>query len=312
MEIVSFSNNLLKQRSVLLQKSLRPNCNSYPIESEYPIVLSEKNPQFSYCVTKSDQELSAPRLIAHANLWPRIIAEKTTQFEYPIALVGNVATEPSHRGRGVMSSLFSELWNKALQLGCHGLILWSDLLEFYRKLGFFPCGKEYRICFSRKKLMNFSFDIDYRVPSNESLSFETLNEMMRLRLSCGGTIKRSPYEFKDLLKIPDTVVVASYHREELQSYFILGKGNDMVAVVHEWGARSPDIVIGAMKFIVEATNWDMIWLLSPTNLSPQWVSAFNPYIKSFETHPLALARFKADSPVSELMQESFIWGLDSI
>lgn len=312
MEIVPFSDVLLKQRSVLLQKSLRPNCNAYPIESEYPIVLSTKNPQFSYCVTKNDRKFSTPKLIAHANLWPRVILENSSQSEFPVALVGNVATDSSYRGCGIMTTLFANLWRTALKQGFHALILWSDLEDFYQKLGFTTCGQEYRFCFSRQELKRFSNNYQFLLPTIDDFKANMLHEMLRLRPYSPSSLKRSTKEFKDLLRIPETIVLVSYENGELQSYFILGKGYDMIAVVHEWGAKSPDVVLGALKHIVEATSWEKIWLLSPLGIGEQWLSAFRPFVESLETHPLALAKFKEHSPVGKLLQESFIWGLDSI
>ena len=312
MEIVSFSDGLFKQRSVLLQNSLRPNCNSYPIECEYPIVLSLKNPQFSYCVTEDDRKFSTPKLVAHANFWPRLMLEKSTQSEFPVALIGNVATDSSYRGMGIMRNLFADLWDNALSKGYDALILWSDLENFYRKLGFNPCGREYRFCFSSQRLKSYVNSCDFFVPSLESLNQQLLDKMLHLRPETPASLKRSSEEFAQLLGIPDTVVLVSYEQDEIQSYFVLGKGNDMIGVVHEWGAKSPELVLDAMQYIVKFTNWDMIWLLSPVCLAKNWISVFRPYVKKLETHPVALAKIKKGSPIGRVIQESFIWGLDSI
>ncbi|NRA45562.1 MAG: GNAT family N-acetyltransferase [Oligoflexales bacterium] len=312
MEIVSFSDILFKQRSSLLQKSLRPHCNSYPIESEYPIVLSAKNPQFSYCVTNKDRKFSTPKLLAHANFWPRRMVEKSTDSEFPVALIGNVATDKNYRGCGLMKSLFTELWSKALDQGFHGLILWSDLLDFYKKLGFYPCGHEYRICFSSKELKKFPQQYDFFVPEADFYNEGILSQMLCLRPKTPLSLKRSTQEFMELLKIPDTVVLVSSHGGTIESYFVLGKGNDMLGVVHEWGAKNTDLVLGALKHIVEATKWDMIWLLAPLCIGRDSLSVFDPFVKSLESHPLALAKFKNKSSIRERIHDCFIWGLDSI
>ena len=312
MEIVPFSNDLFKQRSNLLQQSLRPNCNSYPIESEYPIVLSKDNPQFSYCVTESDRKFSPPKLVAHANFWPRMMFEKSTQVEYPIALVGNVATDLKYRGCGVMKNLLESLWRRATQSSFHALILWSDLHQFYQKLGFTACGYEHRICFSHQKLQNFTGDFKFVVPASESFGEDVVNEMLRLRVSTPFSLKRSSKEFMELLKIPDTIVLMSYQDQELNAYVILGKGNDMIGVVHEWGASKPEIILAALKHIVLATRWQHIWLLAPVNIGNIWMKAFQPYTHCLETHPLALAKCKEGSPIRKVIENGFIWGLDSI
>ena len=114
MEIVEFSKNLFHQRSELLQKSLRPHCNLYPIEKEYPIVLSEDNPAFSICVTKSGGKFKSDQLIAHVNFWPRIMMEESSQFEYQVALLGNVATNPAFRGCGVMKYLLENFSHQVI------------------------------------------------------------------------------------------------------------------------------------------------------------------------------------------------------
>ena len=64
--------------------------------------------------------------------------------------------------------------------------------------------------------------------------------MNELRCFRGFSIDRSIEEFQQLLTIPDMVTLVSMSNNVPTSYCIIGKGKDMVSVVHEWGAQRPE------------------------------------------------------------------------
>src|SRR5688572_20896533 len=86
-------------RDRLLAAALREGGAPFPIAAEYPLVLADDAAAWSYCLGEADD------VAAHANLWPRLLVDRTAGREIPIGLVGNVATDAARRGRGLMRQL---------------------------------------------------------------------------------------------------------------------------------------------------------------------------------------------------------------
>ena len=311
MDIDFFTNNLYHQRSTLLNQTLRQNFASYPIEREYPILLSCSDSQYSFCVTNS-LEIHEKSLVAHANFWPRKIINSVTKEEFPIALIGNVATDPLFQGKGIMKKLLDHLWNHALSSDYHAIILWSNLVEFYHKLGFLSCGKELRLFFSYAKLCTKQhfFTFSYVNPDEVDNSF--LLKIFELRYKTISYLKRSISEFRMLLNIPDTTLMVCKNEYEILGFCIIGKGVDMVGIVHEWGAKQPEIILAALKQILSITKWPVIGLLTPFHLEPEWQDCFEQFIYEKQVHTMSLIKARQDSVVPNLLENGFIWGLDSI
>lgn len=295
-------------RNLMLQKSLREPGLRFPIEAEYPIVLSADGSRFSFCFREGDD------LVAHANLWPRKATCSITKQQWTIGLIGNVATDERFRGRGIMSAVMSQLKEVAALNDMAMLVLWSDLLEFYQKQGFRSFGSEIRYIFSSRRSPESSPSertfVKFR---NEDIFPETLREFSRLRPALNCSLIRSPHEFQMMLSIPCTEVYCSTDRDgRILAYAVLGKGADMEAVVHEWGG-AVDEVLALVHFIVNQSARDAVMLLAPGALDAKAHECFAATAIASERHPMALVWInehlaKTTAPLSDL----FIWGLDSI
>ncbi|MFW7379367.1 MAG: GNAT family N-acetyltransferase [Oligoflexus sp.] len=298
----------LQQRNRLLQQTLRPTNLPFSIQTEYPIVLDTKNNQLSHGLIIDD------KLIAHANLWPRNLIDSRGHTISRVGLVGNVATHPEWQGRGLMAKLFQYLEAVAQDQGLEALILWSDLVQFYQKLGFQSLGEEWLFQFSNelgntRTPSNISLDF----PVQRSLNHEELQKLLRLRPEVPTTLERSPVEFAQLLEIPSCDLCLLTVDGEVQAYTILGKGYDMMGVVHEWGSESADFLEVCLGHILQFHQFDKIYLLSPYYIAENWLSFYHS--KAISKQKLAMALVK---PLSiswkhrELAERGFIWGLDSI
>ena len=299
-----------EQRDILLTAALRPEGSPFPIAKEYPIVLGREDERLSFC-------LGAPNApVAHANLWPRRLISRTHDTVLRIGLIGNVATTEQHRGQGLMRELFSALKTEATSQGLAALILWSDLLEFYQKLGFSSCGREHRWQFSRAKL---------RARLLQSVNFTPLastkpavtEALLKSRYPVDFTLERSPTEFAQLLQIPGltALISAGYN----PAYVLLGKGCDMTCVVHEWGAPTPAVLLAGVLAAAEAADLADILLLTPANLEPSWQRYLHAQADVVTEHSMALMWCNEATQqetfainAAEAIDKSFIWGLDSI
>ena len=292
---------LLFARDRLLQRSLREGPLPFGVAAEYPLVLAADAARWSYCL--GDE--AAGEVTAHANLWPRTLAGRK------IGLVGNVATDERSRGQGLMRTLLTELKGEAERLGLEALVLWSDLLEFYQKQGFESFGRELRYQFAADVKGARPPEAAY-VPLPDDTAAQVAAELLTLRQPVGQTLERTPAEFQQLLTIPAlTVLGAVGDRGKLEGFALLGKGADMVGVIHEWGAPSPDHLIEAVRAAAELTGYADILLLAPGDLPADWQEALAAKAQGVTEHAVGLAWTRTPAAKAALAS-SFIWGLDSI
>jgi N-acetylglutamate synthase-like GNAT family acetyltransferase len=302
------------ERNSLLQKSLRDEARLFSIESEYPIVLSKDGNRFSYCYRHESE------LVAHANLWPRVVTCSMTKQRWQIGLIGNVATDERFRGRGIMSNVLEHLKSVATDNNLSILILWSDLLEFYQKQGFRSFGEERRYIYTRESLIKALRDqtvksVFFNKHEINRISDVVLDTFIDLRPKTGLTINRTTSEFRSLLNIPNlNVFSSSDNKGKITAFAILGKGADMESVVHEWGGENASDILDLLGFILANSDRDATMLLSPKILPKQFYKELERFSAEKETHPMALAWTHPALTKKDLKQleELFIWGLDSI
>ena len=296
----------IEKRNTLLQTSPRPDPLPYKIQSEYPIVLDPNNCEFSHCLEEDGD------ILAHANLWPRLLVNQQGKTIAKLGLIGNVATHEDHRGRGIMKSLFQYLESKAILANMDALILWSDLSVFYQKLGFQSLSEEF----------HYSFENSFRTPKGRHtiLKAQDYNEallknLLNLRYPTPYTIERSSREFQRLLSIPSTHLIVSRSKsDEIDAYCIIGKGYDMNGVIHEWGfQKSSDTLIEMIKYALKTFEYNEILLLCPGNISTELARELKLSAKSFNSQSMCHAKIlSADEGIKKALNQSFIWGLDSI
>jgi len=307
-----------KRRNLLLQTALREISLPFTIESEYPIVLGTSGRTFSYCVAAG----KADDIVAHANLWPRVLDD--AKAEFPFGLVGNVATSAAFRGQGLMHSLFANLKEESQRLGLNGLILWSDLAQFYQKQGFTSFGRERRYQLAgealRSLVQSANFSAAYLVERRAAGTFlpGELRKLLSLRPSVTTALRRDPSEFAQQLTIPALSVFTAVRRSdrEVAAYAVFGKGYDMVGVVHEWGAESPEALLATLSAVAKSCTFAEIIVLAPGSLASPWHEIFATRSTGITDHPVGLAWVNADAAgcatATKALETCFIWGPDSI
>lgn len=302
--------NDFKRRNTLLQESLRPEKISYNICQEYPIVLNEKNSKYSYCLYNKDA------LIAHCNLWPReIISNNNTEIS-KVGLIGNVATSLTYRGQGMMRALFRKIERIAKKQKIDCIFLWSELNDFYEKLGFSTVSQELRLllpCNPTWRNSDHDFDILLSSQLTDQEARRLFRSISELRPSIPHTVSRDYSSFLKLIKIPDMHICLHYDKQQKIDFFsFIGKGYDMQGVIHEWGFRDISILkmfLGELSHISELTE---ILLLSPVETPES--DLLKAISISYECFPMALGKSLTNEPITQInwAQNSFIWGLDSI
>jgi GNAT superfamily N-acetyltransferase len=296
-----------RARDQLLQLCLRPEPLPFPIRDEYPIVLSEEGLGFSYCKDHNN------RLCSHANLWPRSVIDRQKRQKGRVGLIGNVATDPGMRGRGHMRELLSDLEDIAVRQGLSALILWSDLDSFYHKLGYESLGQELHLGFAKSdKNRPSAQSFRGQFILNGELSATERQAMLSLRPSLPLTLERSAEEFQLQMSIPWLDCFCAYRDGELTAFLLVGKGYDMVGVIHEWGASDLTGLMALIDYAATTLPFESIMLLVPEHIDTEWTSSLVSLSESHERRPMALVKYLYQKQKREDYSSLFVWGLDSI
>lgn len=297
----------VQQRTMLLQQTMRPEKLPFPIYKEYPIVL-DKHSIYSHGLFHED------KLIAHANLWPRTLIDPHGQHITRVGLVGNVATHPEWQGKGLMKRMFAYLEQLAQEQQLSALLLWSDLVEFYQKLGFQSLGKEWIFRLRPEKQdLQLAQELTLEFPAKLPLNRQYLEKLMALRPNLTLTAERSPEEFATLLTIPACDLCVVTDASEPIAFAIIGKGYDMMGVVHEWGSPSPEILDICIAAMARYHEFPEVYLLSPYDLDELWIHHYRSIAKKEKVLEMALIKpLATTTELMSLLDKGFIWGLDSI
>ncbi|WP_141736050.1 GNAT family N-acetyltransferase [Oligoflexus tunisiensis] len=295
-----------QQRNQLLQECLRPDPLPFPIEQEYPIVLAPEGQGFSYCHDFQNQ------MCSHANLWPRKVINALGQEPFLIGLVGNVATDPRFRGHGHMRSLLTAVEEIAQQNHLKALFLWSDLTSFYQKLGFVSVGQEYHFHFAEPRFGSKARTSARLVRTGlQGLSDDVLLRLQALKPRVAQTLERSLAEFRRMLDIPWLELYLAYEAADIVAFALIGKGYDMMGVIHEWGCTDAAYLLDLVHFVRRDKDLPQCMLLTPGELQPAWHQEILAQASAVEAVPMALMKVLEKGKEKELHQ-LFIWGLDSI
>jgi predicted N-acetyltransferase YhbS len=299
------SNEHIQEINSLLTHQLRDPGLKWKYSEEYPLLLSSTSHQQSTCVFHDNQ------VAAHANLFSRKLVHASGQKSFNIGLIGNVATSTKYQRQGLQYKLMEHLEKTALLQNIDALILWSDLYEFYQKLGFASTGREIRYFFDRN-LKSQTNSLDLHDP--KFLSDSDLKQMIAIRPKMEWNLERSTDDFAKLLTIPSTNLYISKKNQKISSYYIVGKGSDMQGVIHEWGTNDRLRMMHDIRSILLHTHLDSVQLLAPINLPSNFKQVLDVWAAVREEHPLCWTKpiGSNGSAAIKAIASSFIWGLDSI
>lgn len=204
-----------------LSEHLRPDF-SWPIAAEYPQAITTSNLN-NVRVIKSEQGF-----LSAAVMKPLIV--KSTAGLFKVAAIGSVVTTPAHRNQGLSRQVLSSCLDAARAHGCDFAILWTNLFEFYRRLGFELAGVEVAL--------SLPVDLSAEDSSLRFMQSPRVDPEALLRLysqHTSGTI-RTGEDIRRFLQIPNSRVFTAWNADNrLQAYAVEGKGADLDGYIHEWG-----------------------------------------------------------------------------
>lgn len=206
-----------------LNQNLRAEAK-WSISAEYPTALNSFNLHNMKIITEDD------RILSHAVLKPLII--KSPHVIFKVGAIGSVVTDQQHRGQGLSTQILQQCINDAQKQQCDAVILWTDLYDFYRKLGFELAGSEVSFVINEQFQAQ---ETGLRFSSENNVSPEAI---FRLYNQHNVNTVRTVDDIKKYLTIPQTKVYTAWSSDNtLVAYAIEGKGADLGGYIHEWGGN---------------------------------------------------------------------------
>lgn len=223
-----------------LNSHLRPGA-TWSVPDEYPLALNTANLHNIRIMTEGQEILS------HALLRPLIL--KTPAGLFKVAGIGSVVTHTQYRSQGLSTQVLEDCLAAAKEQACDLAILWTDLFDFYRRLGFELAGTE------------LTFQIQGELPAaeNPGLKFVTGTKidpaaLHRLYGQHTVTSLRTIEDFRRYLEIPNSRIYTAWDAQGLlQAYAVEGKGADLQGYIHEWGGGVSKL-LPLLNFIYQQTR----------------------------------------------------------
>ena len=204
-----------------LNKHLRAS-HDWSIAAEYPQVFNVNNRQNLRIIGEGEN------ILAHASI--KYLLIKNILGIFKVAAIGSVVTDPAHRNQGLSHKIMESCLQSAEQEGADFAILWTDLYDFYRKMGFELAGTEHSIVIQTAPP---AVDSGLKFLKSEKVSPDAILRLYSQH-TCGTM--RTVDDIRKFLSIPNSRVYTAWNpQNELMAYAVEGKGADLKGYVHEWG-----------------------------------------------------------------------------
>jgi GNAT superfamily N-acetyltransferase len=206
-----------------LSGQLRPT-QKWSIADEYPLAIQGANLNNVRVIRDDKIFLSA------AVMKPLVIKSPAGLFK--VAAIGSVVTAPEHRNRGLSRQILDDCLAAGKAHGCDFAILWTNLFEFYRKLGLELAGTEISLT------LPAHLKLDETTEKPHFMQSDKVDPEAILRLYSQHTTGsiRTIDDIRRFLQIPNARVYTAWDgANRLQAYAVEGKGADFSGYIHEWG-----------------------------------------------------------------------------
>jgi len=228
------------------------------IAAEYPLVFQDG---FGGRVIARLDRTSAPepRVVAACGILPRRLITPAAAFH--VGLVGSVATEPQHRGRGYGKEVLGRAEAELASGGAVCAMLWADDAGWYRDQGWIPVGSECVFVLARGLALLLP-EPDQARPATSA----DHDAMHRLYCTQPTRVDRTSAETSALLGGPGINALVAERDGALVAYTVLGRGEDLRNVVHEWAGPIED-VLPLLRAHLEASprDSDGIYVMVPSS-----------------------------------------------
>jgi GNAT superfamily N-acetyltransferase len=217
---------------------------------------------------------------AHALLHPVEVVARGRVLR--VGLLGSVYSDPAFRGRGFALACVSACLDAARAARLPLVLLWSDLADFYARLGFLPAGRDTLLALDTGLLARLA-PAGFDVGPPEAREFAALGALYRAK---PVHVHRAPDALARHAAAPETRLVVARRAGVPVAYAALGRGDDFHGVVHEW-AGDGDAVLACLGALVRA-HGPLHLLAGPEPETP--LPALRAARAAVERRPLGLVR----------------------
>ncbi len=232
-----------------LSQQLRPT-STWSIAEEYPLAMTQNNLHNLRFIKDEEQILSA------AVMKPMVI--KTLAGLFRVTAIGSVVTHPEKRKQGLSHQVMESCIQSATETGSDFAILWTNLFDFYRKLGFEMAGEEVSISLS-EPLPVMASELRYEITPK-------IDPQAILRIYSKHTtgVVRTVQDIRKFLSIPNSRVFTAWGTDnQLKAFAVEGKGIDLQGYIHEWGGDIHSLI--SLLSYAQSHSSETLTLLSPGN-----------------------------------------------
>lgn len=211
-----------------LTKSLRPG-QTWSLDQEYPSALNQQNLQNVRILKSANNDI-----LSSAVMKPFLV--KSLVGVMKVAGIGSVVTAEDQRGQGFSGQIMNSCLEAARMDVCDFAILWTNLFDFYRKLGFELAGTEVSMILEQPVTSTQNFKVIEGAQIDPSAILRLYGQH-----PCGGF--RNEEDIRRHLKIPQSRVYTAWdNNNQMKAYAVEGKGADLQGYIHEWGGDTQALV----------------------------------------------------------------------
>lgn len=256
-------NQIIKLMTTCMREDKSHQDTNYMVDQEYPNIFSESNFENIWALKESGKIVSA--LAAYPLYF-------TTSNFNPCAIgIGSVSTDPTHRKRGLSTLLHKQALSYYKNKGFDFSILWTDLFDYYRKLGYELVGEEI-VFVIENKIDTPSLSMNIRPYSKND--FEDIYTIYNKHKNSPARKKEA---FLKNLLIPDMEILCALKENKVIAYTIRGKGSDFKSTIHEWGGEFDALIMllnrnleneGKTTYLISPGKEELNSILEEKNLPP--------------------------------------------
>jgi predicted N-acetyltransferase YhbS len=201
------------------------------LAAEYPLALGPRARAVQRVIFAGEQPA------AHALLQAVEVLARGRALR--IGLIGSVYSDPAFRGRGFASDCVQACLAEARAQGLPLVLLWSDLAEFYARLGFVPAARDALLEVDAALLARVPAGEPCRAGAPEPADFAVLEALYAAK---PVRVHRPAGALARLAAAPATELVVARRSEDPIAYAALGRGDDFRGVVHEWAGDAAGVL----------------------------------------------------------------------
>ena len=214
------------QARALLEHVLRDGAS---LAEEYPLVFGSEPCGRTLAVEEGGRVRAACAVLVRDLVLPDVGLRA--------GLVGSVATDPRHRGRGHATRVLERAERELAAEGCVVALLWADEPAFYERRGWREVGAErdFELELDDADQLPVPFGVRAAAPDDRG-AIHRLYTLHRHR------VDRSTAETAALLACPDMETLVVQRERDVIAYSCLGRGADLARTVHEWAGSTEDVL----------------------------------------------------------------------